>query len=81
VFVKRLGAHVLTRNDDNFTIVGEPDWWPGWLGEAGRVQELPHGGYQGAPVRVRLTHPKGGDPSEWPEELRVREFPCAGGQA
>ena len=22
-----------------------------------------------------LTHPKGGDPSEWPEDLRVREFP------
>jgi hypothetical protein len=22
-----------------------------------------------------LTHRKGGDPSEWPEELRVREFP------
>lgn len=81
VFVKQLGAHVLTRNDDNFTIDGEPDWWPDWLGEAGRVQELPHGGYQGAPVRVRLTHPKGGDPAEWPEELRVREFPCAGGQA
>jgi protein gp37 len=22
-----------------------------------------------------LAHPKGGDPSEWPEDLRVREFP------
>lgn len=22
-----------------------------------------------------LKHPKGGDPSEWPEDLRVREFP------
>lgn len=24
---------------------------------------------------VRFTHPKGGDPAEWPEDLRVREFP------
>jgi protein gp37 len=24
---------------------------------------------------LRLTHPKGGDPAEWPEDLRVREFP------
>jgi protein gp37 len=22
-----------------------------------------------------LTHPKGGDPADWPEDLRVREFP------
>jgi protein gp37 len=25
--------------------------------------------------RVRLKHPKGGDPAEWPDDLRVREFP------
>jgi protein gp37 len=24
---------------------------------------------------LRLTHPKGGDPAEWPSDLRVREFP------
>jgi protein gp37 len=30
-------------------------------------------------ARVRLRDPKGGDPSEWPEELRVREFPAPGG--
>lgn len=24
---------------------------------------------------AKITHPKGGDPSEWPEDLRVREFP------
>ena len=22
-----------------------------------------------------LKHPKGGDPAEWPEDLRVRQFP------
>lgn len=26
-------------------------------------------------VRILLEHPKGGDPSEWPMEQRVREFP------
>lgn len=25
--------------------------------------------------RLRLEHTKGGDPAEWPEDLRVREFP------
>lgn len=24
---------------------------------------------------IKLQHPKGGDPAEWPEDLRVREFP------
>lgn len=28
-------------------------------------------------VRYFVTHPKGADPSEWPEDLRVREFPKA----
>jgi protein gp37 len=25
--------------------------------------------------RIKLSHPKGGDPEEWPVDLRVREFP------
>lgn len=29
--------------------------------------------------RTGLVHPKGGDPAEWPEDLRVREFPAFGG--
>jgi protein gp37 len=28
--------------------------------------------------RVRFVHPQGADPSEWPEDLRVREFPRTG---
>ena len=32
--------------------------------------------YQGAPIRLRLNDRKGGDPSEWPADLRVREFPA-----
>lgn len=35
-------------------------------------------GYQGAPVRVLLDDPKGGDPAEWPADLRVREMPQQG---
>lgn len=34
--------------------------------------EAPSGGWM-QPVPVR--HPKGGDPSEWPEDLRVRQMP------
>jgi protein gp37 len=31
--------------------------------------------YGGDNARIRLRDRKGGDPSEWPEELRVREYP------
>ena len=31
--------------------------------------------YQGAPIRLKLKSSKGSDWSEWPEDLRVREFP------
>lgn len=31
--------------------------------------------HQGALVRIRLKDRKGGDPNEWPLDLRVREFP------
>jgi protein gp37 len=30
-----------------------------------------------SPIRLLLKDPKGGDPAEWPEELRVRQFPVA----
>jgi hypothetical protein len=28
------------------------------------------------PDEIKLTDPKGGDPEEWPSDLRVREFPA-----
>lgn len=31
-----------------------------------------------ASARIVMKHPKGGDPSEWPADLRVREMPRAG---
>jgi hypothetical protein len=35
--------------------------------------EIPH--YQGELEIARLEDSKGGDPAEWPEDMRVREFP------
>lgn len=34
--------------------------------------EAPSGGWM---QPIPLKHPKGGDPAEWPEDLRVRQFP------
>jgi protein gp37 len=31
---------------------------------------------EGWPAGLKIAHPKGGDPAEWPEDLRVREFPA-----
>ena len=76
-FVKQLGANCQTRNDDNFTgDEGDPSFpkWPDHLID--RIVEQPHGGYQGAPVRVRFHDRAGSDPTEWPEDLRVREMPA-----
>jgi len=73
VFVKQLGAHVLDRNDAGF----EGDTPRSWPMDTD-VEDHPRGyreDYQGAPVRVRLSSRKGGDMAEWPEDLRVREFP------
>lgn len=68
-FVKQLGAQVALRND--------------------RFSEWPHEGdglldledwpnrntFQGEMVHVRMADRKGGDWSEWPVDLRFREFP------
>jgi len=35
-------------------------------------------GQMPVPTRLRLQNRKGGNPAEWPEDLRVREFPRAG---
>jgi protein gp37 len=72
-FVKQLGAHVRDRNDAGFEgdklggwpMVTEYEWLDGFRQN-----------FQGDPVRVCLKHRKGGDPEEWPEDLRVREFPA-----
>lgn len=41
------------------------------------VKQLGARPYSGRKIRCEwgMKHPKGGDPSEWPEDLQVREFP------
>jgi protein gp37 len=43
--------------------------------------ELDDDGGEPAKLPLRLRDPKGGDPDEWPEDLRVREFPDRKGVA
>ncbi|HXG59175.1 MAG TPA: phage Gp37/Gp68 family protein [Thermoanaerobaculia bacterium] len=77
VFVKQLGANVRDRNDRGWE-GEEPDHWPEEIVADDRVEHDPNGfreEYQGAPVRVHLRDRKGGEWLEWPEELRVRQFP------
>lgn len=80
IFVKQLGANTRDINDGRFAANAEDDGVPGaWpdciTGYPDRIEDNPNGfreDYQGAPVRVRLRHRKGGDPAEWPADLRVR---------
>ncbi|MEC7520135.1 MAG: phage Gp37/Gp68 family protein [Myxococcota bacterium] len=68
VFVKQLGAAPMQSVEASLVAAG---LYPDDIGPAGR-----------RPERVHLRNRKGGDPSEWPEDLRVREFPHAfGGRA
>lgn len=71
-FVKQMGGNVIDRNDAGF----DAEWngGRGWNVSINQVEDI-DSGYQGAPVRVRLKDRKGGDMAEWPEDLRVREFP------
>lgn len=64
VFVKQLGANIWDsaidfHYDGGWPEATRPDW--------------------GDPptdcCRVRVKHPKGGDPRQWPQDLRVREWP------
>lgn len=75
-FHKQMGANVVDRNDsfgyepNDFDFDGDFE-----------VEHHIHGfleNYQGADCRIKLRDKKGGDPAEWPEDLRVRQFPKAG---
>ena len=61
-FVKQLGARPIWNG-----CAGPDEHWP-----AGTARVDSGHGYWD----VRLRDRKGGDPSEWPADLRVREFPC-----
>ncbi len=62
-FVKQLGASVC---DSARFAFSESRRWPEGIAATHR----PNG-----TADIALRHPKGGDPSEWPEDLRVREWP------
>lgn len=70
-FVKQIGSHVLCRNDVGY----EGDTSDGWPMDTTYETTTPEN-WQGDDVRVRLKDRKGGDPVEWPQALRVRQFPC-----
>jgi protein gp37 len=70
-FMKQMGSFAITRNDR------VADVWYYADGSDMDTEGLDGDSYrfQGEPVRLKLKDRKGGDPSEWPEDLRVREFP------
>jgi protein gp37 len=72
-FVKQLGGNIVTRNDMTEDAFNGKDGW-----HDPDVEHDIHGfreEFQGADCRVKLRDKKGGDPEEWPADLRVREFP------
>lgn len=78
VFVKQMGSFVVDRNDAGFDGC-ETSSWPEHIESEGRIDFEPFGYVeraQGAPCRVKLRDRAGADPEEWPEDLRVREFPA-----
>lgn len=62
VFVKQLGANVIDHDTTAAHTCPEDHCWPDGTKTNGH--------------RVLLRDRKGGDPEEWPEDLRVRQFPA-----
>lgn len=60
-FVKQLGANCVTDNVN-------ADDWPDSTEFLGQYEGF-------AAARAMLKHPKGGDPAEWPTNLRIRQYP------
>jgi len=91
-FVKQMGSFVVDRNDRGFDAesevfadgpnAGQPtdsQAWPNaWMDVEHNINGFREE-YQGADCRVHLRDKKGGDMTEWPADLRVREFPEAKG--
>jgi len=67
-FVKQLGAVVVSEQRTAPAEIMQA--FKGWRA---KPPLAPNGEYWA--WRAGLQHPKGGDPAEWPESLRVREFP------
>ncbi len=69
-FVKQLGANVLAECCG----MDGSQWPPGTM-IRNDIDVIPEANGVTALATFRLRDPKGGDPSEWPEDLRVREWP------
>ncbi len=73
-FVKQLGRNIVDRNDCGFEAEwNDGDGWPQCVQDVEHDVDGYREDYQGAPVLIRTSHAKGGEPSEWPKDLRVRE--------
>ncbi len=72
VFVKQLGSNPVC-GCPNFVQVTEFEWRHEEACELCDGTEIVPYRYGGRPLR----HKKGGDPDEWPEDLRVREMPTS----
>jgi len=68
IFIKQLGGHVLDRNDAGYDGMAEDEW-------PVDTKTEDHTRSQGELVRIRLQHSKGADKGEWPEDLRIQDFP------
>lgn len=56
----------------------DPDWIRGVAFQAERAGAAVFVKQLGSkPAGLALSHPKGGDPAEWPADLRIREIPTA----
>lgn len=78
VFIKQAGSFVTDRNDADFD-GSHASAWPEHIEREGRIDWAPFGyeeRYQGAAVRIKLRDRAGADPAEWPEDLRVQDFPA-----
>jgi protein gp37 len=65
VFVKQLGSDPRDAAAERDDMCARETWPEGWMPTIGGRRVW----------RPDLSSRKGGDPSEWPEDLRVREFP------
>ena len=72
VFVKQVGSCPVGRGIDDVTDQIFADIERASADDAHLVRS-------GMAVRLHLADRKGGDPSEWPEDLRVQEFPASKG--
>lgn len=71
VFVKQLGRCIEARNDSCHEWPRDGDEWV-YCSDGPQ-----HNAYQGEMITFQINDSKGGNPNEWPEDLRVRQMPVS----